>query len=68
MRVDFTEDEFDELWEWYVRAKNGVPYNETFGNLLNRMHFAVPQGEEPTMTLPGPDGGPNVEVPLEFFG
>ena len=64
MRVEFTKDEFHTLWDWYVLAKNGVPYNDTFGNLLNRMRSAI---EEPQLTLPGPDGEPNVEVPLEFF-
>lgn len=62
MLVEVSRAEFKHLWEWYVGPKNGVPYDEVFGKLLNRMQQTQC---ESTMTLPGPDGEPNVLVPQE---
>lgn len=61
--IEFTKDEFDELWDWYVMPSYGVPWSLTFGSLLNRMDDAV-HGRL-TLTLPGPNGLPNQEVPLD---
>lgn len=61
--IEFTKDEFDEIWDWYVTPSYRVPYSLTFGSMLDRMEDAL--NDVGTLTLPGPDGLPNQEVPLD---